>query len=147
MYSRIMVPLDGSEVAEQALPHAEYLAKTSGATLHLVRVVEPPAAVRTHGVGAPVNVYGDVIAAQGQEAAEYLDDLQGRIAGDGLTVQTAQLDGAASTVLLDYVQTAQIDLVVMTAQGRSGLTRSGLGSVADRVTRGGTAAVLLVPAT
>jgi nucleotide-binding universal stress UspA family protein len=49
--------------------------------------------------------------------------------------------------LLDYVQTAQIDLVVMTAHGRSGLTRSGLGSVADRVTRGGTAAVLLVPAT
>jgi nucleotide-binding universal stress UspA family protein len=146
MYSRIMVPLDGSELAEQALPHAEYLARTSGATLHLVRVVEPPAAVRTHGVGAPVNVYEDVIAAQRQEATEYLDRLRARVTSDGLTVQTAQLDGAAATVLLDYVQTAQIDLVVMTAHGRSGLTRSALGTVADRVTRGGAAAVLLAPA-
>jgi nucleotide-binding universal stress UspA family protein len=147
MYSRIMVPLDGSELAEQALLHAEYLARTSGATLHLVRVVEPPAAVRTHGVGAPVNVYEDVIAAQRQEATEYLDVLRARVTSDGLTVQTAQLDGAAATVLLDYVQAMQIDLVVMTAHGRSGLTRSALGTVADRVTRGGAAAVLLAPAT
>lgn len=147
MYSRIMVPLDGSELAEQALTHAQYLAKTSGATLHLVRVVEPPAAVRMHGVGAPVNVYEEVIAAQRQEAIEYLDILRARVRSDGPTVQTAQLDGTATTVLLDYVQTVQIDLVVMTAHGRSGLTRSGLGSVADRVTRGGTTAVLLVPAT
>jgi nucleotide-binding universal stress UspA family protein len=88
-----------------------------------------------------------VIAAQRQEAAEYLDSLRARMSSDDPTVQTAQLDGAAATVLLAYVQTAQIDLVVMTAHGRSGLTRSGLGSVADRVTRGGTAAVLLVPAT
>jgi nucleotide-binding universal stress UspA family protein len=147
MYSQIMVPLDGSEFAEQALPHAEYLAKTSGATLHLVRVVEPPAAVRMHGVGAPVNVYEEVIAAQRQEAIEYLDILRARVRSDGPTVQTAQLDGTATTVLLDYVQTVQIDLVVMTAHGRSGLMRSPLGPVADRVTREGTAAVLLVPTT
>jgi hypothetical protein len=78
MFKRIMVPLDGSELAERALPHAEYLAKTSGATLYLVRAVEPPAAVRTHGLGAPVNVYADVIGAQRQEAVEYLNGVGAR---------------------------------------------------------------------
>jgi nucleotide-binding universal stress UspA family protein len=147
MFKRIMVPLDGSELAERALPHAEYLAKTSGATLYLVRAVEPPAAVRTHGLGAPVNVYADVIGAQRQEAVEYLNGVGARLESDALSVQTAQLDGYAASALLDYVRQADIDLVVITAHGRSGLTRWAMGSVADRVIQGGLAAVLLIPNT
>jgi nucleotide-binding universal stress UspA family protein len=147
MFKRIMVPLDGSELAERALPHAEYLAKTSGATLYLVRAVEPPAAVRTHGLGAPVNVYADVIGAQRQEAVEYLNGVGARLESDALSVQTAQLDGYAASALLDYVRQADIDLVVITAHGRSGLTRWAMGSVADRVMQGGLAAVLLIPNT
>jgi nucleotide-binding universal stress UspA family protein len=142
-----MVPLDGSELAERALPHAEYLAKTSGATLYLVRAVEPPAAVRTHGLGAPVNVYADVIGAQRQEAIEYLNGVEARLESDALSVQTAQLDGYAASALLDYVRQTDIDLVVITAHGRSGLTRWAMGSVADRVMQGGLAAVLLIPNT
>lgn len=145
MYKRIVVPLDGSEFAEQALPHAEYLAKVSGATLHLVRVLEPPSAVRSHGVGAPVNVYGDVIAAQREEVTQYLDEVRGRVEGDGLAVQVMPLEGNAATALLDYVRQAEIDLVVMTSRGRSGPTRWAMGSVADRVLQGGATAVLLVP--
>jgi nucleotide-binding universal stress UspA family protein len=147
MFKRIMVPFDGSELAERALPHAEYLAKMSGATLHLVRVVEPPAAVRTHGLGAPVNVYTDVIAAQQQDAVEYLNGVRARLESDGLAVQASQLDGYAASALLDYVRQAAIDLVVMTAHGRSGMTRWALGSVADRVMQGGSTSVLLVPTT
>ncbi len=79
MFTEIMVPLDGSDLAEQALSYAEYLAGTSNARLHLVFVVEPPSAVRAHGLGAPVNVYQDVIAAQRQEAGGYLEQERARI--------------------------------------------------------------------
>ncbi len=142
MFDRIMIPLDGSELAEQALPRAAYLAAATGGVLHLVRVIEPPAAVRTQGLGAPVNVHAESIATQRQEAAAYLE----RLEREGRTVQTRLLDGYTAAVLIDYVREATIDLVVLTTHGRSGLTRWALGSVADRVVRGGAPAVLLVNA-
>jgi nucleotide-binding universal stress UspA family protein len=67
MFERIMVLLDGSGLAEQALPYAEQLVAALGGTLHLTRVVEQPAAVRAHSVGAPVNVYEGLIADQRAE--------------------------------------------------------------------------------
>jgi len=78
MFTRIMVSLDGSALAEQALPAAESLAAAAGGTLYLVRVVEPPMAIRAYGVGAPVNVYEEVIAAQREEATAYLEAVRAR---------------------------------------------------------------------
>src|SRR5690348_13910483 len=102
MFQHIMVPLDGSELAERALPAAQHLAASSNATLHLVRVVELPAAVRAHGVGAPVNVYEGVIAGQREEAATYLEEVRARIAETGRPVQVRQLDGDTASAILDY---------------------------------------------
>lgn len=145
MFRQIMVPLDGSALAEQALPQAEYLASVSGGTLHLVRVVERPSPVRMHGVGAPVNVYEQVIAEQRQEAADYLEEVRSRLTGDHPRAQTSQLDGDEAGALLDYAREADIDLVVMTTHGRTGLLRWALGTVADRVAHSGSVPVLLVP--
>lgn len=78
MFTQIMVPLDGSELAERALPYAERLAALTGGTLHLARVIEQPAPIRAHGLGAPVNVYEEAIAAQRQEATAYLEQLRAR---------------------------------------------------------------------
>lgn len=146
MFQHIMVPLDGSELAEQALPYARYLARTTGGRLHVVLAVEPPSAVRAHGLGAPVNVYEQVIAEQRREAEEYLDRIRERVQAEGLAVQVKRLDGHPPDVLLDYAREAGIDLMVMTTHGRSGRSRWSLGSVADRVAHGGAVAVLLVPA-
>ncbi len=146
MFVRIMVPLDGSELAERALPYARELAAATRATLHLVRVVDLPPAVKTHRLGAPVNVYAAVIAAQRDEANAYLEDARAREEDAGRTVTVQRLDGDAASVLLDYVLEAGIDTVVMTSHGGSGLTRWALGTIADRVMRGGTVPVLLVPA-
>ncbi|GAC1445794.1 MAG: universal stress protein [Chloroflexota bacterium] len=146
MFKQVIVPLDGSELAEQALPYAEHLAAATGATLHLVRVVEPPSAVRAHGLGAPVNVYENVVAAQRGEATAYLDGIRSRLESEGITTIVATLDGYAAAALLDYAREESVDLVVMTTRGRTGLTRWAVGSVADRVAHGGTVAVLLVPA-
>ncbi len=132
MFDRIMVPLDGSELAERALPYARELAAATNATLHLVRVVDLPPAVKVHRLGAPVNVY--------------LDEARAREETAGRPVTVQRLDGDTATALLGYVREAGIDTVVMTSHGGSGLTRWALGTVADRVMRGGTVPVLLVPA-
>lgn len=145
MFKQIMVPLDGSEWAEQALSYAQYLATTSGAALHLVYVIKPPSAVRMHGVGAPVNVYDPIIAAQREEATMYLEQARARLESDGRPAQTQLLSGDEASALLDYAREAGIDLVVMTTHGGTGLTRWALGTVADRVAHGSTVPVLLVP--
>lgn len=145
MFRQIMIPLDGSELAEKALPYAEHVAAASDATLHLVCVVEPPSAVRAYGVGAPVNVYEPVIAAQRQEAMEYLERIRERVEGQGRPVRVQTLDGYTAATLLDYARENDIDLVVMTTHGHTGLSRWTLGSVADRVARGGMVPVLLIP--
>ncbi len=146
MFDRIMVPLDGSELAERALPYARELAVATHAMLHLVRVVDLPPTVKAYRLGAPVNVYEEVIAAQRDEANAYLDEVQAREKSAGRPVTVQRLDGDTAAVLLDYVREAEIDTVVMTSHGGSGLTRWALGTVADRVMRGGTVPVLLVPA-
>lgn len=147
MFTEILVPLDGSELAEQALPHAQRLATAMDATLHLAAVIELPAPVRTQGVGAPVNVYESVIAHQRRETATYLAQVGERVQrAIGRQVSVTVLEGYPPTALLDHARAAGIDLVVMTNHGQRGLTRWVLGSVADRIARASTVPVLLVPA-
>ena len=150
MYQSIMVPLDGSELAERALPCAEELARFTGATLHLVRVVEPPATWSGASLAAPayllVDAYDNILRAETDAATTYLERLRGRIAATGAPVQAERLDGTVAAALLDYERTAGIDLVVMCSHGRSGLARFALGSVAERLLRHGSAPVLLVRA-
>jgi nucleotide-binding universal stress UspA family protein len=103
--------------------------------------------VRAYGVGAPVNVYAEVIASERQDAATYLESVRQRLQWDAESVRVRVLDGNEAAALLDYVQEAGIDLVIMTTHGREGLvTRWALGSVADRVAHGSAVPVLLVPA-
>jgi nucleotide-binding universal stress UspA family protein len=152
MFQQIMVPLDGSEVAERALPCAERLARLAGATVHLVRVIEsPPDPSRMvwvpDMVGAvPTGMYADLVAAETRQATVYLDKMHAQVTAAGLRAQAAPLTGHAAAALLDYERAAGIDLVVMCSHGRSGLARFAFGSVADRLLRHGVAPVLLVRA-
>src|SRR5919202_3071227 len=146
MFQQIMVPLDGSELAERALPCAERLAVATGATLHLVHVVElaPPLTWPFAPAYLPGSVYDDVVAQETQQATAYLDKMRERVAASGVHVRTEQMVGLAAPSLLDYECDAGIDLVVMSSHGRSGMARFALGSVADRLLRHGGAPVLLV---
>ncbi len=146
MFDQIMVLLDGSPAAEQALPYAEHLAAMEGGTVHLVRVFELPAAVRSQRLGAPVNVYEQAIAAQRQEAMAYLEQARARLEGTERAVEIRLLEGDPATAVLDDARAAGIDVVVLTTHGRGGLTRWALGSVADRIAQGNAPAVLLVRA-
>lgn len=125
--SRIVVPLDGSALAERALPIAASLASILGVPVRLLRVVDP---------GAPESA-GQV------EAQQALDAQAQTLSDDGLEASAVILTGPPAQALLGAL--APTDLVVMTTRGRGGLSRWLLGSVADRIVREAPAPVLLVP--
>jgi nucleotide-binding universal stress UspA family protein len=145
---RVLVPLDGSELSAQALPVAEQLCTQLAAELELVRVL-PNAALPIEASGAyvPADVYQQLAADQEHETAQYL----ARVAVDarvrGLRAHTHMEWGNAADTIVAAAAELDANLIVMTTHGRTGLARLALGSVADRVVRGGEAPVLLIRAT
>jgi nucleotide-binding universal stress UspA family protein len=130
----ILVPLDGSEVAEQALAVGVSRARTDGATLHLVSVHEPmPLGVMPPDY--PIAML-DLEEQTRANLAEYLESMAAVARASMATpVMTSVVTGAAAGALCEYVESHSVDLVVMTTHGRGGLSRWWLGSVADRMLR------------
>jgi nucleotide-binding universal stress UspA family protein len=140
MYKRILLPLDGSTMAEQALPYAIAQAEKFGALLILLRVLKPLPHVR--GMSA-----ADIAAIKLQTsewAQEYLEQLVNELRKKDVSVQAATVEGQPSVTILQFAEKNQVDLIVICSRGRSGLSRWLMGSVADRVVRGATVPVLLV---
>jgi nucleotide-binding universal stress UspA family protein len=139
---RLVVPLDGSPLAEEALPLAVELGAATRARLTLVRV-EPWV---TEG-SAP---YGSVPEFTRREddaataAQEYLTRVARRL-GPVPANDTVVLRGRPAEELVDFSVHERFDLVIMTTHGRGGLRRLVLGSVADRLVRAGVPALLARP--
>lgn len=146
MYTRIVVPLDGSDIAEQALQTAEDFARMTGATMHLVRVVDFPSTSYTYVYGAMIE--SEAIAVQLDDAlklaGEYLSEVAKGLRDEGFTVTTEVRHGIAIQELLGAMRPG--DLFVIASHGRSGVARWFLGSVAEELTRRATVPVLLVRA-
>ncbi|HWO73276.1 MAG TPA: universal stress protein [Dehalococcoidia bacterium] len=140
-FRSVLVPLDGSTLAEQALPVAKTFADSFGSTLHLVRVVGVPPA--GDGFGGEYPYAPQLIDSLVEGAKAYL---AGVAAGLGdYQVETAAPLGYAALQLEEYIDAKGIDLVIMTSHGRGGIARAALGSVTDRLL-GGKAPVLVVRA-
>ncbi|HEU4697853.1 MAG TPA: universal stress protein [Gemmatimonadales bacterium] len=142
MYRSILLPLDGSALAERAIPLAAGLAAASGALLHVVVVHKWLAS------WSPVNPFAltlDEIDAQARREKEaYLQRVADDIAQHyDLTVRPAMPEGFTVEQLAQYVRANGVDLVVMTTHGRGGFSRHWFGSVADRLLRTLTVPVLL----
>jgi nucleotide-binding universal stress UspA family protein len=139
-FKRILVPLDGSERAERAIPLAAHIAQASRGSVLLVRVVSPQV---VSGMGfAPVE--------EGLEAAlaaadTYLKQVERRDELVDVEAHRKALTGvSAATTLLEAITLYQCDLVVICSHGRSGLTRWALGSVAQKIVRHAAAPVLVL---
>ena len=155
MYTRILVPLDGSELAERALGHARNLAQSNGAALHLVRVFTqiPNAGTIPTGSGtqadrsaaATVELARQLQDAQIAGAEVYLDDIAAQLKRDGIRAHSELLQGPADERIVDYARRHGIDLIVMCTHGRGGIRRMLVGSVTDKVVRAGEVPVLVVP--
>jgi nucleotide-binding universal stress UspA family protein len=142
MYKRILVPLDGSKLAEQALPHAAVHADQFGAEIVLLKVLGPLPEPSMAGRG----VVRSAEAASAQIARDYLEGVAGGLRAQGLTAQTATVEGKPYVEIIRFAEENDTDLIVMSARGHSGLSRWLLGSVADRVVRGATVPLLLIQA-
>jgi nucleotide-binding universal stress UspA family protein len=140
MYKHVLIPLDGSALAEQALPHAIAQAKHFRAELVLLKVVEPLA----HARGMSLSDLEQIRQQAHTWAGEYLDSLAGDIQEQGVLVQKVTIDGRPHTGIVEFAEANRVDLIVMSTRGQSGLSRWLMGSVADRVVRGSTAPVLMV---
>lgn len=143
--THILVPLDGSELAERALPAAEHVASALRATLVLARIV-PPAHIPTvppEGMTA-AQLYQQTVSDELRTARAYLDEVAAPLRARGLPVQVITYQGVAGPALIDLLTALQIGLVVMTTHGRSGMALFALGSVADQLVRGSHAPVLLL---
>jgi nucleotide-binding universal stress UspA family protein len=138
LFRSILVPLDGSELAEKALPEALRFATAFGTALHLVRAVPIPLT----GGGLESSYTPDILGQAEDGARTYLARVA---AGIERAVKTDVIVGTAAAVLEDYQEANQIDLIVMTSHGRGGPIRTALGSVADRML-GGKSPVLIVRA-
>ncbi len=140
MYKRVLLPLDGSPLAEQALPHAIAQARYAEAELILLRVVEPFAQAR----GLSVADLERIREQTEVWSREYLGRIAADVQQQGVSVQTATVEGRPHVAIAEYAESNQVDLIVMSTRGQSGLSRWFMGSVADRVVRGAMVPVLLV---
>jgi nucleotide-binding universal stress UspA family protein len=134
--SKVIVPLDGSDAAEAALPCAEELAKALGLELVLIQVIGIETTVH-FGPAVPDSwrVPDDVLKRLDVVASGYLTGLAKQIKDKGLTVQWEVLRGAAGPRIVEFAKETPNTMVAMTTHGRSGFRRWVMGSVTDEVVR------------
>lgn len=154
MYKKIMVPLDGSELAECVLPHVQsFISGCQVDTIVLVRVVEPsPASYKGAYVTsaedlAKIDANTKMIEEERKKnAAEYLKGAAGRLKLDGVKCLTEVISGRAADSLVEYAEANAVELILIATHGRSGVSRWVRGSIADRVLRASRIPVLMVRA-
>ena len=144
-FNRILVPLDGSSLAEKALPVATTLAEKFESTIILLHVLDIPTA--SAPASHPAVTIDWVIEARKQalrEAESYLNVRQIEIHQQGIKVRALLRDTSPAKDILDVAAAEKIDLIVMSSHGHGGLARWTFGSVADKVARHSPCPVLLI---
>ncbi|MFN2127057.1 MAG: universal stress protein [Anaerolineales bacterium] len=145
MYEKIMVPLDGSELAECVLPHVEVFIKGCHVSnVVFVRVVEP--VTEPSGISIGTQKWRERESTRKSAAKDYLDQIKHRLSYEGTELYSEVLVGRVADSLADYTEKNNIDLILIATHGRSGVTRWARGSIADKILRFSDIPVLMVRA-
>jgi nucleotide-binding universal stress UspA family protein len=143
-FHRILVPLDGSEVAEEAIGPAAEMARIMEAKLTFLRVVEPVPLVAPDGLMySPPALDATLMDDLTAQAQAYVDHVAARWQGEGLKVETRVVVNELPTAAV-LEAAAGHDLIAVATHGRSRVARMFLGSVADKIVRGAACPVLVV---
>ncbi len=154
--STILVPLDGSALAEQILPYARALAPLFSARIHLLQVITEPerdsmladSITGLYGMGEPParhRARTQIALEEARAHAEgYLAAHASQLQEEGLDVDVEVRIGPPADIILEVAKHEQITLIAMATHGYSGLRRWALGSVADRVVQAAPAPVFLI---
>ena len=147
MYKRILVPLDGSPVAECVIPHVKAIAKTKDTEVELIGVTEPvdlPARWEYHALSE--DDIKQIDSDTRKDLHNYLDTIRKQLVTSRIKARSTVLSGKAADSLISYAENNDIDLIIMATHGRSGINRWFWGSVAEKVLRAVKIPVLLVKA-
>ena len=144
-FRHILVPLDGSSLAERAIPLATALAEKFGSEILLLRVLDiPKPTPPTSHLEVTIGWVREARAQAHEEAQSYLDVRQQEVYRKGIKVRALMRDRSPAEDILQVARSEKIDLIVMSAHGQGGLARWTFGSVADKVARHSPCPVLLV---
>jgi nucleotide-binding universal stress UspA family protein len=149
MYRKILVPLDGSKLAECALPHAVDMAKAYSAEMVLVSVTEEVEGFRAVSDASQSSEERLIPEAGGkleEQARKYLDRVAKGIAKEGVEVATEVQFGKPADGIMVAAMLYDCDVIVMSSHGRSGVSKWTHGSVAEKVFRVSHTPVLMIPA-
>jgi nucleotide-binding universal stress UspA family protein len=148
MRQPLLVPLDGSDHAEAALPWAAHLARTRDWQLQLVQAARLPTPPSAGMLGEEMSpgLYQEILSAETEGATEYLTGVRQRLLGDVADVETHVRVGAPDEVILDLADELGAAAIVMASHVHSGLMRVLLGSVTERIVHHATIPVLVVRA-
>ena len=141
MYKHLLVPLDQSELAEVALPHAAAVAQAMHAQVTLVAVVDVLDEETMRAAGAAMDWETEI-----ENLGDYLQTLCHRLGEEDVPCDWEVLKGDVGEQILEYAEEKDCDLIVMSTHGRSGLAKWVHGSVADRLVAKTPVPILLVRA-
>ncbi len=143
MYRQIVVPLDGSELAQEALTEAKKMAKAASTPLKLVRVVDTfrSQALPATGMALDYSMLGELAEEEIEDAKTYLEAEVTKARDEGFEVSGDVLHGPIARQIC--AAAGPDDLIVMSSHGRTGIKRWFLGSVAEEVMRNAECPVLL----
>ena len=154
MYQRIVVPLDGSPLAEAVLPHAVALAQALGAEIHLVEVVPLETELVNMGFMDPgylgalaipdMESLTRAMEGRASQANQYLQAKAAELQQQGLRTHTAILRGDPAGQVIQYAGEGDAALITISSHGRSGISRIVFGSVAGKVVRHAGIPVLVI---
>lgn len=145
MYKKILVPLDGSQLAECVLAHAANI--TTGSKVEevtLMRVVEPVYIPSSAEWAPSPEQIAQAETQNVKEAEDYLAQVVHHLENNATKVKTEVIKGRAAESIADYAKNNQIDLIIIATHGRSGVSRWVWGSVADKILRASSIPVLVV---
>jgi nucleotide-binding universal stress UspA family protein len=140
MYTKILLPTDGSEGFDGVASHAGSLALEYGATVHVVSVADTRNRFESPSSGLAPNAWEE---SERERAQKAIKDAEASLP-DGIPVETAVESGIPHRVILDYTEDEEVDIVVMGTHGRQGVDHYLIGSVAERVVRNSRVPVLTV---
>jgi len=141
MYKKILVPLDGSPIAEAVLPHAEALAKSENAELIILRVPNIP-------TGEYIALDPIITSAIRQgirdEASVYVADKVNTLKKENIKATGVTKEGSVADIILEVAEETHADMIAMSTHGRTGVKRWLMGSVADKIVHHAHIPVMLI---
>lgn len=142
LIKKILLPLDSSRVSEITTGYARELAEALGAELVLFQALEPVTPVIGFETMSPLAIPDEQDIEK--EALDYLERVAGKLESGAVSITRETAWGSAAECILDYAETHEIDLIAMSARGKSNISRWAFGSVTEKVLHYGKTALLII---